>query len=497
MALWSRERGTDVEVVPREEVTLAEVAAKYDIIKVTPGAVIVAERQISLADNAPDYRELGTTGMSSYGSIERIEYNSELRGLQGLRIYDKMRRGDAQVKATLRLVKTPVVAARWFLTPATNNKRDKKVAEFVYDCLFHRQSQSWPQLLQEILLMLDFGFYTLEKVWSFDPDGKVRWKKLAPRHPLDIRSFEYDATGGPAGIWAMPRSLDTAQDQFIEIDKLLVFSFDREAGNMEGLSILRSAYKHWYYKDNLYKVDAIQKERHGIGIPMIQLPQGYKASDRALAEELGRNLRTNEKAHVVLPPNWIVSTLKLEGQPVDVMKSIEHHDLMISRNILGHFINASTPTTTEQHELFLKSTRFIADVIRDVFNKYAIPELVRFNFPNLDDSEMPELRVRRIGDVVDWRTISFAVRNLVGANVIQPDKDLESWFRDEMDLPLKDETSIRVVETPQSPNTGGSGASQPGAPAAPKPPVAGPPRQATAGNANKRNTGRQGKDGSG
>lgn len=493
MAFWNRTQSVaddQVELLP--EISLTDIADRYEIVQVTPGAVIVTPRRtIALTETEPDLRELGTTGMSSYGSIERQEYNNELRGLQGLLIYDKMRRGDAQVKATLRLVKTPVVAARWFLVPATDSKRDKKVAEFVHECIFKYQSMSWPQLVQEILLMLDFGYYALEKVWEFDEDGKLRWKKLAPRHPLDNREFVYDENGGPRGLLVLPRGHNQSEDTFIDIDKLLVFSFDKEAGNMEGLSILRSAYKHWYYKDNLYKVDAIQKERHGIGIPVIQLPMGFKPSDKVLAEELGRNLRTNEKAHVVLPPNWIVSTLKLEGQPVNVMTSIEHHDLMIARNILGQFINSPNAGagTAENQEMFLKSTRFVADVIRDVFNKYAIPELVKFNFPNIE--EFPELRVRRIGDIVDWRTISFAVRNLVGAQVIMPDDELEAYFRDEMDLPLRDKTTTREAETPQAPG------SVPGQVVPPKPAPVGPPRQATAANANKRNSGKNGRDGGG
>src|SRR6202000_3063401 len=115
----------------------------------------------------------------------------------------------------------------------------------------------------------------------------------------------------------------------IPINKLLVFSFDKEAGNIEGISLLRSAYKHWYYKDTLYKIDAIQKERHGIGVPVIQMPPGWKKADKDLAEKIGRNLRTNEKAHIVLPPMWNILFAKLEGQPVDCLPSIEHHNQMI------------------------------------------------------------------------------------------------------------------------------------------------------------------------
>ena len=229
---------------------------------------------------------------------------------------------------------------------------------------------------------------------------------------------------------------------------------------MEGMSILRSAYKHWYYKENLYKIDAIQKERHGIGIPVIKLPPGFSPTDKTLADEMGRNLRTNEKAHVVLPPNWDIMMLKMEGNQVDALESAAHHDLMVARNILAHFVNdqrSDGSAITASGEIFVKSVRFVAEQVRDVFNKWAIPELVDYNW---DVDEYPELRVRRLGDTVDWRVISFAMRNFIGAGVIKPDDKLEEWVRNEMDLPMADSATERNVLDPQ--NAGGGGDVNPG-----------------------------------
>jgi hypothetical protein len=262
------------------------------------------------------------------------------------------------------------------------------------------------------------------------------------------------------------------QDQvFIPIEKMCVFTHDKECGNIEGISVLRSAYKHWFYKENLYKIDAIQKERHGIGIPVITLPPNFSDEDKRLADNLGANLRTNEKAHVVLPPMWEILMLKMEGQPVDALASAQEHDKMILRNVLGTFLDEGGNQEKAQ-EFFLKATQFIADQIRDVFNKYAIPQLVDFNWKTV--TEYPELRVRRIGDFTDWRTMSFAIRNFVGANVLRPDDDLEEWIRQEMDLPKVDPDTIREVATPQ-----GGGALPRGARVGPPrqgPPSSQPPR---------------------
>jgi hypothetical protein len=489
--------------------TLTDVLERYELVEVVPNGgdpfVIVAERphevpgEIQLASmhlegqsatgrvvtSRDPMVEIGSTSPSPFTGNFRHEYNNELRGLNGLRKCDQMRRSDGTVRGSLRLIKTPVLAARWFVEPEDKeSKRDQNAAEFIWKCLTEYMSISWSQVLTEALLMCDFGYYMFEKVW--EPriiDGKERMvlKKLAPRHPMDVKQWILDEHGGPKAVIMF--SDDPGEDgRRIDIEKLLVFTFDREAGNIEGISVLRSAYKHWYYKEQLYKIDAIQKERHGIGIPVIKLPVGFTKEDRSIADNLGRNLRTNERAHVVLPPNWDLLFAKLEGQPVNAMESIKHHDKEIMKNILAAFMEGGAKD--EDQVMFLKATRFIADIVCEVFNCYLIPDIIKWNFERVGT---PKLKARRIGESADWRTLSFAVRNLIGAGVIRPDDKLEEHLREEMDLPMVDVATIRQTKTPQMPGgqpAPGTPGVQPASPAAPGAPNqngarAGMPRQST------------------
>jgi hypothetical protein len=406
--------------------------------------------------------EIGSSSPSPFTSFTRQEYNPELQGLLGLKKYDRMRRSDGTVRKTLREVKTPVLAARWFVEAAGDTNADKQAADLVWKNLTEFMTISFTQVLTEALLMMEFGYYMFEKVWDIriiDGQPRMIWKKLAPRHPMDVAEWHYDPNGGPLAVELYPPSADVFQDNIvIPIDKMLVFSFDREAGNIEGISILRSAYKHWYYKEQLYKIDAIQKERHGIGIPIIKLPPNWNDSDRRLAEELGRNVRTNERAHIVLPPQWDFMFAKVEGNAVDVLKSIDHHDREIEKNILA----PEKQGKSEDYDMFFKGTRYVADIVTDAFNLYGIPQLVDYNFFR-GLSGYPKLRARRIGEQNDWRTMSFAIRNLVGAGVLTPDEKLEEFVRNEMDLPKVDMDTRREVATPQVPR--------------PQPGRAGPPRQ--------------------
>lgn len=472
---------------------------KYDIVGANHDPahgsyVILADRNPRLAPGTAT-SEMGYASPSPWTSWTREERVPELMDRRGLRTYYDMKRADGTVRGALRLLKTPVMGARWFVEAASDSTMDKNIAAFVEKNLMEELSVPWSRVVEDALLMCDFGYMPFEKVF-IQKDGKIKLAKLAPRHPMDINEWFWDANGGPEGIMMDPISVPAAYsttspyqreaitqpEVFIPISKLVVFVLEQEAGDLRGISILRSAYKHYYYKDTMYKIDAIQKERHGIGVPIIKLPAGFSAADRALAENLGRNLRTNERAHIVIPMNWEVTFAKLEGQPVDCLKSIEHHDMKIKSNILAPFMDESN-VNPDSLDVYYKATRYIASTVCDTFNHYVIPQLVDFNFSR---GGYPKLRVRRIGEEESLRTLSFAVRNFVGAGIIRPDDELEKFVRSELDLPPVDEDTVRETETPQTPNTSSGGPSQAGDP---KQPHVGLPKQApqqgaTAGKSN-------------
>lgn len=443
------------EYAEERQRTFAEMMSKYDVISANydpshGSYVIMADRDPRISTGSA-IQELGYASPSPWTAWIRDERVSELMDKRGLRTYFDMKRADGTVRGALRLLKTPIQAARWFVQPASDSVNDKNIAKFVEDNLMRELNVPWSRVVEDALLMCDFGYFPFEKVFKIE-GNRVKLAKLAPRHPMDIQEWLWDENGGPNGIVMEPISIPGEVGSVfnrvrveIPIEKLVVFVLEQEAGDLRGISILRSAYKHYYYKDTLYKIDAIQKERHGIGIPIIKLPPGYNEKDRSYAEDLGRNLRTNERAHITVPMNWEISFAKLEGQPVDCMKSIEHHDMKIKSNILAPFMDQPN-VNPDSLDVYYKSTRYIASTVCDTFNHFVIPQLVDLNFSR---GGYPTLKVRRIGEGEDVRTMSFAFRNFVGAGAITPDEPLEDFLRSELDLPAADKETRRQVQTPQ------------------------------------------------
>jgi len=478
---------------------LSEVLEGMDIIEVNREAnYIVAAKTLdhplvsTRSGDRPKLRELGASGQRWRNIIGGDEYNPELMGHNGYVVYDKMRRSDATVSQLLQIRKTPVLEADWWVDSADPEDETANMqAEFVHQNMFHWMSTGWLQTLTEILTMLDFGYSFFEKVFDYyewKGERRVIWKKLATRSVTDVVEWNYDNHGGPKS--ARMTNFEGGVDVVIPIDDLLVFSFRKEAGNVEGRSALREVYKHWYYKENLYKIDAIQKERHGIGIPVIKLPPNFIPSDKELADELGRNLRTNEWAHIVLPPFWEVEFAEVRGQTVDVMTSIAHHDMKILDSGLASFSNTLAEGDAKTNmDMFMKSSRYIADTVREVMNLYAIPQLVSHNW--MDVTEFPVLRARHIGEVTDLRTMSFTIRNLIGASAIVPDDKLEDYLRDLNDLPRRDPDTSREVlqpgESGEDPDASGE--------ADPKAPQARLPRQGKPSPQPPRSTGGDDKSG--
>jgi len=388
---------------------------------------------------------------SSRGGLIRDVVPALANRSQAFLTYDEMANGDAAVDVSLRAAKMPVMGANYFVEAFDESEEAQIIAEFVEYNLLEGSNSPFLNVLEDILRMYEFGFSVMEKVyeereWSPKATGANRrvytmLRKLSPRPTATVKEIEYDNNGGPVQVIQNAVQADGKPvEKTIPIEKLVIFTHNRKGGNLEGKSLLRTAYRSWYFKANLYNIDGIQKERHGMGFPVVELPPGYKDADVLAATELVRNIRTNEHGGAVIPPKWVLRFLELPGQPVNVMESIEHHNGQIMLNTMTQFLllgisgaGGGRATSGSQQDMFNKSLRYVANQICDAINLYCIPYLVGYNFTT---DKFPKLRARNLGETKDLQQWASAMANLKAQGLVNWTPETEEWVREIIDAPL-------------------------------------------------------------
>lgn len=370
---------------------------------------------------------------------------------QELRTYYQMSNMHAASRASLRAVKSYIMGAEFYMEPASDEDEDQLISEFVEYNIFEAMTNPWLVNLQRIAKFCDNGSSVFETVW-----GQRDWArkekganhktymvltKLAPRPLMSITKFEYDDNGGPIEIVQQAIGKEgKVREEHIPIQKAIIFPNEDDTGDLFGKSMLRSAYPHWFYIQHLYKVDAIQKERHGTGVPKGKIPPGIKEADRLAALELLKNIRTNEHAGILEPLGYEFSFMDLPGNVVDVIASINHHNAMIMLNVLAEFLVAgiseggARATSASQQDVFTKANKSLADIICDSINQYLIPYIVGYNF---DTDRFPKLHVRNIGESREQQQLAAALGNLFAQNILTPDMPTEQHFRKVFQIPRK------------------------------------------------------------
>ena len=386
-----------------------------------------------------------------HGFLEDFgEYNPQLEGLTAIRTYEKMRRSDAQVAATLLACELPIRAANWDVMPASSDALDQEIAQFVKENLFGgleyespagvKSTQCWDDVLRNALLMLAFGAAAHEEIYAIDGQ-RVRLARLAPRLPITFYRWITDVDGETLlALNQYGYRNSNFESVEIPVDRLAVFTFNKEGANFFGRSMLRPAYMHWYIKHNLYRIDAIAGERNGLGIPTIEQAPNASREDRQAAAKWVTQLAAHEKTGIALPPGWKLTLQGVQGQVRDLFNSIEHHNIEISRTALAFFMNLGQSSKSsgnralgqEMTEFFFLAVQATAEQIARTITATAVKRLVDYNWDGVErypTLTVSNLRARNLTDTLT------ALSQLATANVVAPYPELAQYIARELGLP--------------------------------------------------------------
>lgn len=397
-------------------------------------------------------KEIGASGTQIWnGMVMGEEYLSSLDtgfGGNGLRIYNQMRRSDPVVRATLKLIEHSLKKGKWYIEGVGSTPQDEEIKAFVEDAMFSRMTTTWNELLRLIATQYVYGFCVFEKIF-IEIDGKIYWKKLAYRSQSSIEKFQ--TKNGEEGITQQlsGEQLGAGGPQpSIPIWKLLLFTHEKEGDNWRGTSLLRGAYKPYYFKEALEKIEAIGYERQSVGIPVSTMPIDPDPQDKETIKQLLENIRANEKAYALLPNGWQIEMMDMKGNMTkDPGEAIARKNWEIAINILApHVLMGSQDVGSFAlakvlADVFINSVLSYAQDICDVFNAHAIPQLVDLNFANVKD--YPRLQVTDIKDV-EIDKLATTIMQLANTGFIGYTEQDEDYLREVIDLPpLSDEDKAK------------------------------------------------------
>ena len=406
-------------------------------------------------------KEIGRIGQRRYGGTLYEEFLPQLRGRRGIAVYDEMSENDDIVGAILFAIEMLVRQCDWNVEPGGSTAKDKEAAEFVKSCMDDMQD-TWIDTISEILSFLTFGWSFHEIVYkrrmgnTKDPrmkskynDGLIGWKKLPIRAQDTLYQWEYDTEDNLLGMTQMPPpDFGTFT---IPMEKALLFRTKSRKNNPEGRSILRTAYRPWYFKRRIQEIEGIGIERDLAGLPVLYGPEGLDLWDENMPdnirirkglEDIVRNIRRDEMEGVVLPYGYKLELLSSGGnRQFDTNAVFNRYDTRIAMTVLADFIflgheqTGSFALSSDKTELFAVAIGAFLDIICETFNRQGIPSLIDINgkhFAGITD--YPKMTHGDIEDV-DITKMSQFIRDMTGIGVLVPDDGLEDYIRQVGHLP--------------------------------------------------------------
>lgn len=420
-----------------------------------------------------NFKQLGTTGLKRYGPYVYEEFLPELRWPYAGKIYQEMADNDPVIGAILYLAEMLIRGTSWSVEPASTSEADVEAANFLKSCM-DDMDMSWANTISEILSMLTYGFSfheivykirrgpneTSSKYKSKYTDGRIGWRRLPIRAQTSLHEWTFNKEGDVAAFVQM------AEPDFkivsIPMSKGLLFRTRISRDNPEGKSLLRNAYRPWFFKKHFEEIEGIGIERDLAGFPVLKAPQDldlWNEEDermvalRARAEELVASVRRDSEEGILLPYGWELNLLSSgSSRQINIGETIDRYDnriaitmlsdiILIGNNKAGSFALADT-----KQSMLAAALQAQLQNIADVFNNKAVPDLFNYNyFPDI--TAFPKIVPGQI-QTPSLKELALVLRAM-GLN-IAGDMKLQNYLRHILGMPDLDQKTFEEVYQGQS-----------------------------------------------
>ena len=415
--------------------------------------------------------ELGTSGLKHFSGQVYEEFSVKLQGPKGQKIYREMAYNSPIIHAMLFAVESLLRSVEWTVEAVSEEAADTEAAEFLEGCI-DDMSLSWDDFISEVLSMLVYGWSYFEVVLKkregdkgkgskFD-DGKVGWDKFAIRGQETLYRWEISDRGDIEGMWQYPQP-GTPGDLptelvFIPMVKSILFRTTSAKNNPEGKSVLRGAYRPWYFSKRIEEIEAIGLERDMAGMPVMWIPLNLLKETKTQEEqatfdymkEIVQRTKRDEQEGLLLPLVYDDNGNKLydfELMNTDSRRSFDTGaiiqrymqqqamTIMADFILLGHESVGSFALSSDKTELFAVALGAWLDNIEEQLQRHAVKSLFDHPRNKFDIDELPRLTH---GDIEkpDLVSLGTYITSLAGAGAtLFPDFELENMLREAGDLP--------------------------------------------------------------
>ncbi|MGI5423069.1 phage portal protein family protein [Actinomadura luteofluorescens] len=408
----------------------------------------------------PPTRDLGTIDMRDVIASQWVDINEYVPDLMwptSVQMYGRMRR-DPRLAAILKAYSLPIRRATWAVDPA--GCRDE-VVQVVADDLglpilgadanpgpARRRGVNWSEHLRLALLSLTFGHMPFERRYEIR-GGQARLVNLGERMPWTIGEIDLNRDGTLKAV-----RQEYGVSAAIPANRLVWYAHDREGATWTGRSLLREAYGPWILKHEMWRVHSTSIRRFGMGVPSVEAPPGASPGQIAEAQRLASAMRAGDTAGAGLPNGFTFKLTGLSGSVPDAVEMIRYLDQQMSSAALTGFLDLGQTQTGSRAlsesfvDLFMLSLQAVADEVASVATSGqpgltgAVTDLVDVNWG--EDEPAPRVVCTDVGRRHDL-TVE-ALHELVSADVIHPDDDLESYLRATYRLPPRKRDDVATAE---------------------------------------------------
>lgn len=400
---------------------------------------------------------VGSSGTDIIGGFFSEEYLAKLRGTNGAKIWDEMRRSESQVAMLLSAATNPIKSAQWEIEPYAQEEQYIRHADLVKTCL--KEMIDWEQFLHEALTLIPFGYSLFETVhnvvWNHPKFGTFNGlAQLAFRSQKTIERWDLEkGTGKIKSVNQFVISDVGETNVDIPGVYILCFSNLKEGDNYEGISALRPMYGPWIRKNLYLKLCAIGLEKYAVGVVKGTVPAGKEDSTEVtkFKQVLG-NFMSHEQGYILTPEGWTVEVVQHEFDAEKVKSIILFENTEMINALVANFLALGTNGAAGSQSLgvdladfFMGGLQQYGNVIAGGINRKTIPDLVKLNFG--PQAGYPKIKCSGINDNAG-KELAEVAQILTGSKVIEADLKLEEFMRRIYKLPQKDAGTARQAPAP-------------------------------------------------